>query len=359
MDAKAVAINNSKCVRVEQLAEQPLPSGIHRFPGCSSHEFREFKLDLVRENEVLREKNRLLQEQNRRFQRVLEGSEVGFWDWDLVTNRFIVSERFESMLGFTLGERDLSPENWSKVVHPDDLANANESIQRNLSGQSAFHEVEIRMLTKCGEWKRILTRGKIVSRDENGKPLMMSGTHTDITERNALFEELASRARQDYLTGLANRGHFLESAEWELKKASRYNKDIAVLMIDVDNFKIINDTYGHDVGDVVLRKLSGVFIQTLRQVDVIGRIGGDEFAILQPETSLDHALITAERLIYCVQGTTVSLPSQELLSFTISIGVVARKSDNVGLQELLRQSDKALYEAKRLGRNRVCSKAAV
>ena len=355
MDARALAINRSKRIRIEDLEEQPLPTSSRSLPDCSSHEFHEFNLDLVRENEILREQNRQLLEQNKRFQRVLEGSEVGFWDWDLVTNRFIVSERFESMLGFKLGERDLSPENWSKVVHLDDLAKAKESIERNLSGESPFHEVEIRMLTKSCEWRRILTRGKIVSRDENGKPLMMSGTHTDITERNALFEELESRARQDYLTGLTNRGYFMELAEWELKRAARYNKDTAVLMMDVDHFKTINDTYGHEVGDAVLSRLAEVLRETLRQVDVIGRVGGDEFAVLQPETNIDHAVTTAERLRNCVQNTTVKLSGGELLGFTVSIGVVARKSENMGLQELLSQADKALYKAKRSGRNRVSS----
>lgn len=342
--------NRSNGIRVDQLVEQPVPTDTPIFPDCSTREISE----LLRENENLREQNSVLIEQNNRFLRVLEGSEAGFWDWDLISNRFVVSERFESMLGFSLGERDLSPENWSKIVHLDDLAKAKESIEQNLSGRSPFHEAEIRMLTKSGEWKRILTRGKIVSRDESGKPLMMSGTHTDITERNALFEELALRARQDYLTGLSNRGYFTELAEWELRKASRYNKDAAVLIIDVDNFKSINDTYGHELGDYVLKKLATVFLETLRQVDIIGRIGGDEFAILQPETNLDQAAITAERLRVSVQDASIKLANREPLSFTVSIGVIARKSEDVGLHELLSQADKALYKAKRSGRNRIC-----
>ena len=172
---------------------------------------------------------------------------------------------------------------------------------------------------------------------------------------DALFEELESRARQDYLTGLTNRGYFMELAEWELKRAARYNKDTAVLMMDVDHFKTINDTYGHEVGDAVLSRLAEVLRETLRQVDVIGRVGGDEFAVLQPETNIDHAVTTAERLRNCVQNTTVKLSGGELLGFTVSIGVVARKSENMGLQELLSQADKALYKAKRSGRNRVSS----
>jgi diguanylate cyclase (GGDEF)-like protein/PAS domain S-box-containing protein len=354
VDAGPVPTNSSRSITVQQLVEQPVPTNGLTLPVYSAQESHEVTLDLARENEKLREQNRLLLEQNNRLQRVIEGSEVGFWDWDLINNQFIVSERFESMLGFALGERDLSPENWSRFVHPDDLATAKESIDRNLNGDSPFHEVEIRTLTKQGDWKRILTRGKIVSRDENGKPLMMSGTHTDITERNALFEELEARARKDYLTGLTNRGHFMELAEWELKKASRYGKDTAVIMIDIDNFKAINDTYGHETGDAVLKKLAEVFHETLRQVDVIGRIGGDEFAVFQPETNLDQALTTAERLRDSVQNSSIKLANGEPLSFTVSIGVIARESENSDLQELLSQADKALYKAKNSGRNRVC-----
>lgn len=145
---------------------------------------------LQEELQILRAANIALTESRVRLERVLEGSEQGFWEWHLDTDTFWVSERFESMLGFAMGERSLAPENWPKIVHPDDLGQAMVSIERHTSGQASCHETEIRLLTKSGEWKWILTRGRIVNRGSDGTPLMMSGTHTDISARKAHEAEL-------------------------------------------------------------------------------------------------------------------------------------------------------------------------
>lgn len=118
-----------------------------------------------------------------RYARVIEGSEQGFWEWNPKTGQFNVSARFESMLGYELGERTLSQEQWPKMVHPDDLPKAIASIEKHFKGETALHEAEIRCLTKSGEWKWILTRGKVVERDADGSPLLLAGTHTDISGR--------------------------------------------------------------------------------------------------------------------------------------------------------------------------------
>lgn len=124
-----------------------------------------------------------LREKEARYARVIEGSEQGFWEWDLKTQQFSASAKFEAMLGYAVGERTLPVEQWSKYVHPDDLAKSMISIDNHLKGVTAIHEVEMRCLTKNNEWKWILTRGKIVERDADGSPRLMTGTHTDISER--------------------------------------------------------------------------------------------------------------------------------------------------------------------------------
>lgn len=124
-----------------------------------------------------------LREKERRYARVIEGSDQGFWEWNLKTNQFDVSPRFESMLGYAIGERTLTVEDWPKIVHPEDMPKAWASIDNHLKGLAALHEVEFRTRTKNGEWKWILTRGKIVEYDTDGTPLLMAGTHTDISER--------------------------------------------------------------------------------------------------------------------------------------------------------------------------------
>ncbi len=133
----------------------------------------------------------LLLERERRLARVIDGSDQGYWDWNLQTNTFEVSARWERMLGYAPGEMDVSAENWSQLVHPEDLSLALESIRRHTHGETSSHELEFRARTKSGEWRWILTRGRIVERSDDGKPLIMSGTHTDVTERKGF--EIAHR----------------------------------------------------------------------------------------------------------------------------------------------------------------------
>lgn len=427
-------------------------------------------------NKKMGEEPLSLQESEARLKRVLEGSEQGFWDWELPTQQFIVSDRFETMLGYEPGEGDFTIDNWATHVHPDDLAKAVESINLHLAGKIPCHQVELRIRTKSGEWKYVLTHGKVVSWAEDGTPLMMSGTHTDITERKkaekqvfeqaelldlahdsiivrdinhtvtfwnrgaertygwsqedvrdqdmhqlletqfpqplaeieeilfrtgqwegelehttkngsrivvasrwavkrdendrpiaimeisrdmterkALLTKLELQARQDYLTGLNNRGYFMELAEREIKKASRYGHNFSVLMIDIDNFKIINDTYGHKSGDQVLITLADIFQKTLRVADIEGRIGGEEFAVFLPETDQESAAVAAERLRSSVENAEIPLHNGEVvMRFTISIGITTPTSADYNLYALLSQADEALYCAKHAGRNKVC-----
>lgn len=172
-----------------------------------------------------------------------------------------------------------------------------------------------------------------------------------IENRNAR-NELEHRAYSDYLTDLANRRYFIEQAELELLRCNRYESELSLIMLDIDFFKKINDTYGHNVGDLVLQKIAEVSRIILRDIDTIGRIGGEEFAILLPETTLADAIIVAERLRVEISNTSVILEKGEV-TFTSSFGVVSANKSNI--DELLIRADKALYKAKASGRNKVCT----
>jgi diguanylate cyclase (GGDEF)-like protein/PAS domain S-box-containing protein len=173
-------------------------------------------------------------------------------------------------------------------------------------------------------------------------------------ENRQVHEELERRAYTDYLTGLANRRHFLEQAENELTRTVRYGRELSILMLDVDRFKQVNDTYGHKVGDLVLKRLSELCRATLRDVDIVGRIGGEEFAVLLPETGSEQAVQAAERLRAAIAATHVSLGSGLPLRFTASFGVTTLREKEANIDMLLNQADQALYRAKNEGRNRVC-----
>ncbi|HEX5338562.1 MAG TPA: diguanylate cyclase [Gallionella sp.] len=174
-------------------------------------------------------------------------------------------------------------------------------------------------------------------------------------ENRYAHEELERRAYSDYLTGLANRRYFLEQAENELARALRYGGALSILMLDVDHFKQFNDTYGHKVGDTVLKKLAEVCLGSLRDVDIVGRIGGEEFAVLLPETGREQAMEAAERLRAALAAAQVSLSGGLPLHFTVSLGVVTLNDKGINIDTLLNRADQALYRAKNEGRNRVCA----
>ena len=174
-------------------------------------------------------------------------------------------------------------------------------------------------------------------------------------ENNNNRQKLEVLAYTDYLTGLRNRRSFIEQAETELYRSIRYNRRFSLIMFDIDYFKGINDTFGHSVGDVVLQEISKISRDILREIDIIGRIGGEEFAILLPETDIEESTQVAQRLCDTISEAEVST-SDKKLKFTASFGVVfADKLNKLTIDELLNQADNALYQAKKSGRNKVCT----
>ena len=145
----------------------------------------------------------------------------------------------------------------------------------------------------------------------------------------------------------------MERLKEELSRAEQYNIDLAFIMVDLDHFKKCNDNFGHLVGDVVLKEVAGILKQNVREIDLVGRFGGEEFCILLPEANKADAYVVAERIRKAVEGYTIKA-YDETLSITISMGISSFPEGSRGLDELIENADTALYEAKRQGRNRIC-----
>jgi diguanylate cyclase (GGDEF)-like protein/PAS domain S-box-containing protein len=180
------------------------------------------------------------------------------------------------------------------------------------------------------------------------------GMGFDTTDRGKRIRELEEEARTDPLTHVSNRQHFLSLASQEFARSRRYGHPLSLWMIDVDHFKSVNDTYGHHAGDIALQTLGSVSRQTLRDWDVMGRMGGEEFAVLLPETDSTQALLVAERLRQKISATEVPVEAGATTHMTISIGVATLREDDNDLERLIDRADQALLDAKRTGRDKVC-----
>lgn len=183
-----------------------------------------------------------------------------------------------------------------------------------------------------------------------GGHLLSYGNVSELAKEADMLERLACL---DGLTGLNNRRHFLVLAEMELSRFKRYGRPLALLMMDIDFFKAINDRYGHDVGDAAIRAVADILQKHKRSSDIVGRLGGEEFALLLPEAPLESAAAAGDRLRRLLADCTIEA-GNERLQITISVGATACRDETCSIEQLLKEADMALYEAKRSGRNRVC-----
>lgn len=308
---------------------------------------------LQRLNKNLLDAQGTLKKSEERLRLALESANQSWFDLNLQTGETETSAEFPRMLGYEPDEFNASLQDWQSNLQPDERETVLRAFQECLQSGGP-KTMEYRRSAKGGDFMWLSSVGKITEWDGSGKPLRMIGIHTDITKRKLLEIELEQRAHIDFLTGTNNRGYFMEQAERELSRAIRYENPLSLLMLDIDLFKQVNDSYGHKVGDMALKKFAEICRQTLREIDVIGRMGGEEFAILLPETDLGKSAEVAERLRQAIANAKVPLESGLPLQFTVSIGATTLASHDENIDVLLNRADKALYEAKNSGRNKVC-----
>lgn len=280
----------------------------------------------------------------------LDSGSDGLWDWNVTTGHVWYSDRWYAMFGYKPGEVEPHINTCKGLTHPDDLEQALALVAEHLEGRTAVYASERRIRTKSGDYTWVLSRGKMVSRDAEGAPLRMVGTYIDITERKAAEQRIAYLARHDVLTGLPNRTVFHEHLEQRLAEVRRGRGQAALLCLDLDRFKSVNDTLGHPAGDQLLCQIAVRLKATVREGDVVVRLGGDEFAIIVSHLDQAHeASALAQRVIDAV-GEPLDLGGV-LVTVGVSIGIALAPTNGDAPDLLFKNADLALYRAKAATRN--------
>lgn len=300
--------------------------------------------DYIRAQEALRNNEE-------RWKLALESTGDGVWDWHIPSGDEFFSKSLLDMYG--LDEADIRNHavNMNQRTHPDDLHAMRQAQQAHFDGSSATYVNEHRILCKDGSWKWVLTRGMVIARDAQGQPLRMIGTHTDISERKASEATIWQHAHFDALTGLPNRRLMRERLAQELKKCRRDGWQLALLFIDLDRFKEVNDTLGHDRGDQLLAEAARRITACLREVDTVARMGGDEFMVIVTELPQVADLEGVLHKLLAALGAVFQLGLDQVF-ISASIGVTFYPGDALEIEDLLKNADQALYVAKGGGRNR-------
>jgi diguanylate cyclase (GGDEF)-like protein/PAS domain S-box-containing protein len=293
-----------------------------------------------------------LRESEERWKFAIEGAGDGLWDWNIVTGKAFYSLRYKTMLGFAEDEIGNTADEWTKRIHPEDAPGVFSALQPYMEGKLGSATVEFRLLCKDGSWIWTLGRGMVVERNADGKPLRMIGTNTDITERKEHQNQLEYIAHFDALTNLPNRVLLADRLQQSMAQAPRRGQQLAVVYLDLDGFKAINDLHGHGTGDQVLVILTQRMKESLREGDTLARLGGDEFvAVLVDMEDTSACLPLVTRLL-----AAASQPMEvgELdLQVSASVGITFYPQlQDVDADQLLRQADNAMYQAKVAGKNR-------
>lgn len=294
---------------------------------------------------------RALRESEERYALSARGANDGLWDWDLERDTMYLSPRWNEMIGCSACDTIVAPRDCVERVHPDDRASLEASLQAHLSGQNPHFEAEFRLRHEGGEWVWMLGRGLAV-RDESGRALRIAGSQTDISGRKRFEAQLAHSAFYDALTGLPNRVLFNKQLERALASAAREPDHLfAVLFLDLDRFKVINDSLGHIVGDQVLVEAGRRFASCVRPGDTVARLGGDEFAVLLDGVADAGTIETIATRMSAELELPFLLDGREVF-VTVSIGVAPFQGHDTRAVDLLRNADTAMYRAKGAGRAR-------
>lgn len=302
---------------------------------------------------IVEKKNAQLGDKTQRLESIIEGTRVGTWEWNVQTGETKFNQFWAEIVGYQLQELEpVSIDTWVKLAHPGDLKISDDLLEKHFAGKLPYYECEVRMRHKQGHWVWVHDRGRVTRWSADGKPLMMFGTHQDISQRKLIEERMQHIAHHDALTGLPNRMLLDDRLQQILASAKREQSRFAVIFIDLDEFKPVNDKYGHSAGDVLLREAARRMLECTRASDTVARVGGDEFVTVLSRIQHDgDAIVVAEKMRrslsqpFAIDGLEIRISS--------SIGIAIYPDHGLTEEVLAEHVDMAMYQAKQNGRNQV------
>ncbi len=281
---------------------------------------------------------------------MLEATSEGVWQYDLVDDIYTISRNFVESLGYSIQELS-SINKLHDITYPEDKEAAEQSFLEHLHGTTPKYELEYRMLCKDGSYRWVRSSGKVL-KTSNGEAYLMAGTFTDITRMKEQQERLEHLAYYDVLTDLPNRALLLIELEKARKYADANNTKLAVIFMDLDNFKDINDLLGHNTGDELIREIAHRLKENLRSQDFLARLGGDEFVIF-----IQNVETEGEIYDFCLMLREKILEPFDLnryrLNISPSMGIAMYPGDSHSGEEMIKNADTAMYRAKNLGKNNI------
>ncbi|WCE31542.1 sensor domain-containing diguanylate cyclase [Vibrio sp. SCSIO 43137] len=277
----------------------------------------------------------------------------GVWQWSIQSGELYVSPKLKQMRGFGPEEVVKDVSFWADAIHKDDAERVMANLNDHLAGNLDRYEAIYRLRNRAGHYIWVHDRGKVSEYKKDGTPLVAVGMVQNVTDQVKLQERLESQAATDELTGAFNRRVAKESIDEQLRTARLNGTGFAVLLLDIDYFKKVNDEHGHSAGDEVLKAFVNNIQKNLRADDLLFRWGGEEFLVMLPGLNEETAMVVAENLRQTINQNRIMLTENSCVCLTVSMGIALYPNHAATRQRLIQNADIAMYRAKTNGRNRI------
>lgn len=305
----------------------------------------------IRDVSGRRQAEEALRKSEERYALAAKAANDGLWDWDLESDTIYFGLRWKTMLGFEEDEIGDQPSEWLERIHPSDRPAFDQALSDHLAGRTASFEAEYRIRDHVGEDRWMLVRGVAVT-GASGKAFRIAGSQSEITDRKKAESKLRYDALHDSLTGLPNRAYFFQSLEKTVKEASENPaRDFALLFLDLDQFKNVNDTYGHQAGDRCLALIAGRLKNVLRRGEMLARLGGDEFGVIISDLKDPTVATQVSDRVHLTLAEPITLDGKEVF-VSASIGITLWSQRLRSAETLVGEADEAMYQAKNSGKAR-------